>query len=181
MPKIEISEATFKRLQQKARPLIDSTDDVINFALDTLESRGNSNITNVTNDDDIGFEVDINDLPDFKYTKVLNAKINGIGVVPNFWNNVLQSIIKVLLRQGETLDALNMNGDMGIIKGKVLEGGYKYIPNFDFSMPPKDANKVVGSIVKLAVKYQVKLNIQFLWRSNKESAYPGKVSHLRIN
>ena len=37
MPTIEISEQTFKRLQNRARPIIDSTDDVINNILDELE------------------------------------------------------------------------------------------------------------------------------------------------
>ena len=88
MRTIEIQESTFKRLQQHARPLVDTADTVIERALDALAST----VQNVPYDptfeppttptDTMWFAAD-DPLPDFRHTSLLAARVNGRTVKAN--------------------------------------------------------------------------------------------------
>ena len=90
MPEVTIEQSTFERLQQHARPLIDTTDSVIVRALDALDERGGSSaradqvLKLPPRNQPLGalaFGPNM-PLPDVRHTRMLAASIDGEPVGP---------------------------------------------------------------------------------------------------
>ena len=181
MRKIEITEATYKRLQLHAKPFEDNEDKIINVALDSIESNLKSIKSDVSSIDSDITLIDPNNLPDLTHTKIIVAKINQIEVRRKNWRNILEAVLEPIIKEGETVDNINIFGQLTAVGGNFEKNGYKFISSLNISIPTQDSAHVCKSIVSLAKKYQVKIEIKFRWRSEKASAFPDKVAILRVN
>lgn len=86
MPEIAVEQSTFERLQQHARPLVDTSDSVIVRALDALDQLGSPQERSM---EAMTFGPS-GPVPDVKHTRMLAASIDGRSVRSN-WNNVLRT------------------------------------------------------------------------------------------
>ena len=87
---IEISEATFARLQKYATPLVDSPDTAIGKLIGLVEGAPAGTGTAVA-----PTKLDPYSPPDLTHTKVTGAKVNGRSLLPAqcYWNAVMLAAV----------------------------------------------------------------------------------------
>ena len=102
MPDLVIEQSTFERLQRHARPLVDTTDMVVNRALDALELHERS-ATQEVYQSIAERQINPRRLPDLTHTKVLDASLNGKRFVKPNWNQLVNQILIRAMKQFQIL------------------------------------------------------------------------------
>lgn len=179
MPDIAIEQSTFERLQRHARPLVDTTDMVVNRALDALENRedfsspGDASSTAERN-------IDPMKLPNLTHTKVLDASLDGIRVAKPNWNSLLERVLVRAMRQLEDFDELRKLCPVNIVQGCKEDEGYRHITEINVSAQGMSANDACGALVIAVLSLRLELEVVFLWRTREGAAYPGERARLNV-
>lgn len=179
MPDVPLQDATFERLQRHAQPLVDTTDSVINRALDALEALS-ADASLPANEDTGERQIDPKNLPNLTHTKLLAAKIDGHELAKPNWNLLLDTM---LIRAGKTLgdfDKLKQLCPINMVKGKKDTEGYGHLEEIDISVQGLDANGACRAAVMLAQGLGISLELGFMWRLKDAAAYPGERAHLHV-
>lgn len=186
MQQITISPATFKRLQSHAEPLVDTTESVINRALDALE-RPEPDVSDEPGDERL---IDPLKLPNMKRTKILVAAVDGneVGHSERYWNRVMKKMICLAVKHGRTLDEISLlcaqttvNGQrQNIVNGQKQAENYAYLPDINVSLRNRSADGACRTIMNIAQNLGIALDIVFEWRDKQGAAYPGQRGRLRI-
>ena len=184
MPKVEINQSTFRRLQSHAEPLVDTLDSVINLAIDALERAKSSPAERTpkratgTSDDLVS--LDANDpLPDLKHTRVLHAMVGGRSVRPN-WNNVLRHMLRLATDEGHSVDKIRRLCAVNLVAGEKEDEGYRYLAEAHMSYQGLNANGAAAAVVALAKGVGVALELDLEWRPKPQALHPGRRARLRL-
>lgn len=178
MPDISIQNETFERLQKHAKPLLDTSDSVVNRALDALEGRGKAI---PESDSKIHRrQVDARNLPDLRHTKVLAAKINGQEVVRPNWNRLLERAIFCAKEQLSGIDEIQKICQINLVQGRKEDEGFRFISDLDVSIQGLSANGACSALVDLVSRLGFQFELTFRWRSKKGAASPGELAFLSI-
>lgn len=166
MPKITVEELTFQRLQRHAKALVDTTDDVINRALDALESSGASGggrsfATRDVNPHEL-LELDLT------HAKVLDARLNGKSVDRMNWSFLLGRILICAMRRFGDFENLRKFFRMNIVNGFKKDKGYRYIEEINISFQAMSANDTCAVIVNVAQSLEIEFEIVFMLQTGEE-------------
>ncbi len=180
MPDIAIEQSTFERLQRHAKPLVDTTDMVLNRALDALELRerhvdpgGDSFVTER--------QIDPRSLPNLTHTKILAATLAGRRIVKPNWNRLLESMLIRAMREPVSFDNLRQICPANMVQGHKDDEGYRYLDEVEFSVQGMSANDACAALIAVAQSLRIGLEITFMWRPKKAAAYPGEKARLCLS
>jgi len=179
MAEITIEHSTFERLQRHAKPLVDTTDSVLNRALDALEKQIGPSVkveTSATSER----RIDPRRLPKLTHTKVLEATIDQERIAKPNWNRLLDRILIESMRRLQDFRKLHQLCPVNMVEGRKEDEGYGYLTEIDISVQGQDANAACRTIVAAAQGLNIELDIAFMWRPKNGAEYPGEHAHLMI-
>ena len=179
MPDITIEQSTFERLQRHARPLVDTTDTVVNSALDALEDK---ELHVAIRRDHAASErqIDPRTLPNLKHAKVLDASLEGERIIKPNWNLLLNEMLVRAMKRLSDFDKLRSLCPVNMVRGRKEDEGYGYLSEIDVSVQGLDANGACRALVMAAQGLGIGLDIGFMWRHNEGAAYPGEKARLIV-
>ena len=180
MPKtIEISETTYNRLLQVMGP-DDTSDSAISGLLDLkLHNQSGSQVyaeevPSLNNTlEFMGFQV-----PNFRFTKLLRAKINGREIARPNWNKVKEEIIKEAIKAGADIKNIGLPG---FVEGKLENNGFKFIEEINISLQGQDSNDAWRSIMLTAEYTGIKASVVCEWLKKEGADYPGLRAKITSN
>lgn len=181
MPDIVIEQSTFERLQRHAKPLVDTSDTVVNRALDALEHREGSTACG----EGAGTaerSIDPRRLPNLTHTRVLDASLDGESIANPNWNKLLNRALVLAKKRLGTRGKLMKLCPARIVRGrKEDEGyGYRYLAEIDVSVQGLNANGACEALVATVQGLEIALEVGFRWRPMEGAAYPGERARLRV-
>ena len=171
-----VSEETFERLQKHAKPLVDTPDAVINRALDALEGEKPrphpmERLKEVPIDPQL--------LPRLTHTKVVYAEVDGTDINRPNWNRLVDEMLRVAMNRLGSFENLRNLCPANLVKGKKENEGFAYLDDIGLSVQRQDANSACRTIVSLAQRLGVGIDIGFMWRHKEDALKPGQ--HARIH
>ena len=180
MPDIAIEQSTFERLQRHARPLVDTTDMVLNQTLDALELR-EGNVGPGDNPAVAERLIDPRTLSNLTHTKILDVSLAGERVVKPNWNRLLGRMLIRAMKQLASFDRIRQYCPANMVQGLKEDKGYRHLSEVDISVQGTSANNACAALVAAAQSLGIELEVAFMWRHNKEGAqYPGERARLRM-
>lgn len=179
MMEITIQQSTFERLQRHAKPLVDTTDTVLNRALDALERQEGSTAPRESQPESER-RIDPRRLPDLKHTKVLDASIDEEPIARPNWNLLLNRIVIRAMKEPSDFRKLHQLCPVNIVDGRKEDEGYGYLAEIDISVQGQDANAACRTVVTAAQGLGIPIDIGFMWRPKEGAAYPGERARLTV-
>jgi hypothetical protein len=180
VPTIEITPATFQKLQQLGVAFVDTPETVIARLADAaLEARHSSAIVpkhRSTPGDWI--ELDPLFTGNLAHTRVRRARFGDQEIDPPKWNNLLRVAHTEALKRLGSFPALKEASSARLKEGKYEREGFKYVSGADFSIQGLDSNLSWSSSLRLAKKLNVPVEIEFEWFEKEGAAHPGKRGHM---
>ena len=179
MPDVTIEQSTFERLQRHARPLVDTTDLVVNRALDALEEReahlAGGEVHAVSER-----RIDPRILPNLTHTKVLDAWLEGETIAKPNWNLLLDEMLIRVTKRVSDFDKVRKLCPVNMVRGRKEDEGYGYLSEIDVSVQGLDANAACRTLVMAAQGLGIGLEIGFMWRHREGAAHPGEKARLIV-
>lgn len=183
MPVVRINDATFADISTlktwfKTKSPSETIDHIVREAMEQLgiehddETRGDSvEQTNGT--------MLFDSAPSLTFTKPKKATINGKPVKNPNWASILHMMIAQLKAKG--FEGEKLVGELGIPSKAVSydNEGYKYVPELGISVQGQSAADAWKEIDRIAKKWLIPINVEFVWRQNPKAQYPGKAGVLR--
>lgn len=180
MPEITIEQSTFERLQRHAHPLLDTTDSVINHALDSHELHAGTPVSpNKLGNQER--QIDPRMLPNLTHTKILQTSINGEQIDRPNWNLLLNTMLIKSMKQLGDYKKLQQLCPVNIVKGRKEDEGYGYLPEIDISVQGQDANAACRTIVTASQGLGIDIDIGFMWRQKENAAHPGERARIQLS
>jgi hypothetical protein len=173
---IEISNSTFMRLQRLASPLEDTPDSVIVRLIDYCEGANfNPAIAYTAYSQNPTKTFDCGNAPKLTHTKVVNAKINGrtLGNKSN-WNNLLSESVIFAAGYCKTEEDLRRAIIVNFVKGRRVDKGYRFLPKVDISIQGQSAGDAWKAIWHIVKRFDVPVEVDFVWHNKPEAAHPGE-------
>jgi len=139
---INISSATFVRLQRLAVPLVDDIETVINRLIDSYERQPQAAtavqpLPPLSN----ARAFDPASPPDLTHTKVLSVKFDGKLLARGAnWNGLMMEAIRKAAASATAAEDLKRLIIVNFVHGRKEDEGYKYMPGADISVQGQDAN-----------------------------------------
>lgn len=179
---VELSDATFSRLQNLAVPLVDKTaEDVINKLVSFYEEKQAAQASTAPRQTSEPLkQFGPSNLPQLTHTKILSAKVDGIQLPKTNWNGLLLDLIRRArdrLTNGEQPNRLII---VNFVPGKKDDEGYKFIPEVDLSVQGQDANNAARGACHIARQLGLSLEVDFLWRNKEKAEHPGETGRLSV-
>lgn len=185
-PVVRISDETFAMLQRIAQPLVDTADSAIRRALAAYlasegQQRQSTQLPRLGGEGESsllgGTRFDPDCPPDLTHSSFLSGSVNGISVKK--WNYLLiEAHSQALQALNGDLAALQRLSEAHIKKGKATASGFRYVPNFGFSIQGVESNKAWALSYKLAKKFGFPISIEFRWQEKQGAAFPGELGQL---
>ena len=179
MPEITIDQTTFERLQNHAKPFVDTPDMVVRRALDALEKR-EEHTTSQKNYSISERKIDPHRLPNLAHTKVLDASLGGEPIDRPNWNLLVERMLVKAMGRLHDFDELNKLSSVNMIQGRKDDEGYRHLPQIGISFQGLPAREACNALVVIAQSLGVALDIGFIWRSKEGAAYPGEKTRLKV-
>ncbi len=170
---IELSDSTYSRLVEMMDS-DDTTESIVLFLLDSYKARagkgrGASPSSVAPSSGKLHFTG--SEPTDLKHAKVLEAKINGLGLPKASWNSILFYLAENVFKNGVVDIGI---AALGIVRNKKEDLGYKFLPNANISIRRRGANAAWRTSVELAGKLNADVFVEFEWRNKKDAKHPGK-------
>ncbi len=177
-PQVQLSPATFGRLQKCAEPLVDDIESVINKLIDSFE-KGQGVLPPLgSGAKDYGGSA-----PSLTHTKVLSVEIGGKVLQKSIatWNGLLnEAVIQAAAKLGST-EALKDVLVVPYVVGAKEDTGYRYLPAAGVSVQGQDANSAWKGAAHIANALHIPVRVFFIWYQNDKAANPGQTGKLRLN
>ena len=184
MPSVTIEQRTFERLQNYAKPLVDTPNSVIMRALDALEQAELGLPRGVSKPPRAGgdlLSLDPDDpLPDLTHTRVLAASVAGRPIRAN-WNNVLRHMLQLAVDEVDSLDEIRRLCAVNIVAGAKEDEGYRHLAEAGISYQGLNANAAAAAALALANGIGVAVELDFEWRRKPEALHPGRRAEVRLS
>jgi hypothetical protein len=173
---IEISDSTFERLQELAKPLVDTSDSVIVRLIDNYEKYKFTSIT----EDNVRLQYstktfDCGDAPNLTHTKVVNAQLNGntLGNKSN-WNNLLSEAVVLAAGHCKTDEDLRRAIIINFVKGRKEDSGYHFLSKINLSIQGQSAGDAWKAIWHIVKRFHISIEVDFVWHAKPDAAFPGE-------
>jgi len=179
---IELSDATFSRLQKLAVPLVDKTaEDVIKKLADFYEGEhAPPTMPSPKQAEDHPKRFNASAPPELTHTKLLSAKLDGTPLPKPNWNGLLFALARRTedrLKNGEEANRLII---VNFVSGRKEDEGYRFIPEIGLSVQGQDANNAWRGACHIAKQLGIPLEVEFLWRNKEGAAFPGETGLISV-
>ena len=177
--KVDLSDATLKRLQKHAVPLVDSVETVVRKLIDFYE-REHSAQPKLKSPPaaERARTFSATSPPDLTHTKVLSVKLGGTPLTKRNWNGLLfEAIRRAKDRLSSEIDARRLI-IVNFVHGKKEGEGYVFIPEVGLSVQGQDSNSAWRGACHIAQKLGIPVEVEFLWRAKEGAAFPGVTGRL---
>jgi hypothetical protein len=177
---IELSEATFARLQQHAVPFIDTPEIVIIRALDALEAGDEEPRTPKSDVTSRTFNPAA--APNLSHTSPRKVSIAGelLPKAETYWNPIMYAVIVAAAEKGtsseDLMDLLTCNA----VHGEKEDNGFRYLPEAGISVQGQDANSAWKQTHRIASSIGIEVEVTFIWQDNPKAAMPGTVGSMYV-
>lgn len=181
MPTIEITPATYQKLQDLGVAFVDTPETVIARLADAaLQARAaqSTGLPRPSADPDL-IELDPFFTGNLAHTRVRRATFDEKEIDPPQWNNLLRFAHAEALKQLGSFAALKQASSARLREGRYESEGFKYMAGADLSIQGLDSNLAWASSLRLAKKLDVPIEVEFEWHSKDAAAHPGKRGHIR--
>lgn len=183
-PSVELSHATFARLQTHAVPLVDTIESVINRMIDAYEQKGSERPSG--GDDGQGGQkvraFDPYTPPDLTHAKILGVTFCGqpLGRSGDNWNSLLNAAVRVARERAKTPDGFRRLMVVNHVEGRKQNEGYRHFPELGVSVQGQDANGAWRAVSHIARHLGCQVLVKFAWREKPGAAFPGTVGQFTI-
>ena len=178
MPQVELSEATFKRLQKLARPLIDTTSSVVEKLIDHYEDTTGSAPTGTAAIAAAARKFSASDTPPLTHTKLRRAAFAGKELVRPNWAELVRTAIEAAYAKAGSFEALQQMTDAHIAKGVKTDEGFSPLGTSGFSLQGVDAIDAWRIVLGIARRLGMPVEVTFEWRNKEAAAYPGELGEI---
>lgn len=188
-PSVDLSPATFTRLQTHAVPLVDTIESVINRLLDAYETKAGE--TNATTPMPAGCgpepghprQFNPNTAPDLTHTKVLAIEFAGKPLERGEanWNGLLNAAVRAAYAKTQSADELKKLVIVNFVAGRKSDEGYRFLSDIDLSVQGQDANGAWRAACHAAQQLGCELTATFVWREKEGAAFPGTTGQFHIS
>ena len=202
--KIDMSQETYDRLQQRAVPFEDTPESVIVKLLDESKVQERRSIRREDGETDgaldmvtttrsksaqrigAGAEIDIVvddpfSPPSLKHTKVLRAEVDRREVDKANWTKVRQEVVATAFNKGGyNLRRLLKVYPMNAVEAPKNDDGYTYHVDLGVSIQGQDANHAWQATAAVARALGVCVRVWFQWRTKPDAEYPGQWGLLKV-
>lgn len=203
-PVIRISDIIYKRLQEIATPFSDTPATVIERLLDSHDAHENTT-HDLHESHESGFHdshehphelesaaqhathepklepnilcLDADSPDDLRFTRVLRAHFGDEEISPPKWTQLI-AVAHRLAMEGLGFDTLNTITESNIVKGKLQDRGYRYLPEVEISLQGQSAFQSWQSALNLAKILSVSIEVLVEWHQKDEAAHPGEKGKL---
>jgi hypothetical protein len=179
MPQVEISDATYAKLQQLGVAFVDTPETVIaRLADDALAGHRARGIGAVHDPVFSGIELDAFSPGNLAFTRVRSASFAGREIDRPRWNKLLRVAHIEAYRKLGSFSELSEVSNARLRRGSYVKDGFSYLPEVDFSIQGLDSNLSWDSSLRLARKLGVPVEVEFEWLHKEGAAHPGKRGRL---
>lgn len=183
MPTIEISPATFSRLQKHAVPLVDTIDNVMNRWADAYEGKGGTPVPAIDGGEVSNVrEFNPNTPPDLTHTKVLEIEFDGKPLAHDdvHWSGLLRVAIRAAKARAKSNADLKRLISVNFVDYEKSDEGYQFLRDTGLSFQRLDANGTWRGVCHIAQQIGCKLKVTFIWRDKEDAAFPGQTGQFNI-
>lgn len=173
-PTVDLTEATFHRLQAVAKPFVDTPETVIIRLLNAYDSVLKEEAGSVHADDGVR-QFNPHTPPDLTFTKVVGAEFCGrtLDRGDANWNGLLDAAVR------KAKDAARSSADLkrliavNFVEGAKTVEGFRFLSDVGLSVQGQDSNGAWRAIHHVAQQLGCELKVTFVWRDKESAAFPG--------
>jgi hypothetical protein len=174
-PIISFSEATFEKLQQLAKPFVDTPESVVAMLADEeLKRRASASGKAETSTSDQAMRLEPDRHDSLTHARLISATVDGKELHRPKWNNLLDHLHILGRERLGSFDALKRVSGARLRPGRYEEEGFHYLPQADLSIQGLEANLAWDHSLGLARHLRVPLRVKFEWRDKEGAARPGQ-------
>ena len=183
MPVVRINDATFADISTlktwfKTKSPSETIDRIVREAMEQLGIEHDDETEGAavaSTDSVLLFEA----APSLTFTKPLKATINDKIVKNPNWASILHVVIAQVKAKGFEGEKLVRELGVPSKAASYDEDGYRYVPDLAISVQGQSAADAWKEVDRLARKWRIPVNVEFVWRQNPKAQHPGKVGRLR--
>ena len=183
MPVVRINDVTFADISTlkawfKTKSPSETIDRIVREAMEQL---------GIEHDDETeGAAVTLTDgtlmfdaAPSLTFTKPMKAIINSKTIPNPNWASILHVMIAQVKAKG--FEGEKLVRELGIPSkaANYDDDGYRYFPELGISVQGQSAADAWKEVDRLAKKWRIPVNVEFVWRQNPKAQHPGKAGVLR--
>jgi len=175
-PTVDLSPATFTRLQAHAVPLVDTIESVISRLLDAYETKGGV----PAGASEGGGRSDVRQFnpltpPDLTHTKVLSVEFDGkpFDRGEANWNGLLRAAVRKAKAAAKSAAELKRLVPANIVEGSKADEGYRFLSDIGLSVQQLESNSAWRAACLVAEQLGCPLKVTFIWRDKDGAAFPG--------
>ncbi|RVH08709.1 hypothetical protein CN217_19425 [Sinorhizobium meliloti] len=117
--------------------------------------------------------------PSLTFTKPMRATINGKPILNPNWASILHMMIAHVKAKGFEGEKLVRELGVPSKAANYEDDGYRYFPELGISVQGQSAADAWKEVDRLAKKWRIPVNVEFVWRQNPKAQHPGKAGVLR--
>lgn len=181
-PSVDLSPATFTRLQAHAVPLVDTIESVINRLLDAYETKGGAPAADGEGGGGEVRQFNANTPPDLTHTKVLEIAFDGKPLERGEanWNGLLNAAVRKAKGKVKSSAELKRLLVVNFVEGQKTNEGYRFLSDVGLSVQGQDANGAWKAACHIAQQLACPLKATFIWRDKEGAAFPGVTGQLVV-
>lgn len=183
MPVVRINDATFADISTlrtwfKTKSPSETIDLIVQEAMEQLGIERGDGIENdavTSTDGTLIFDA----APSLTFTKPMKATINGKTIPNPKWATILLAMIEQL--KGRGFEGEELVRELGVPSKATNydQDGFKYVSALGISVQGQSAADAWKEVDRLAKKWSIPVNVDFVWRQNPKAQHPGKAGLLR--
>lgn len=117
--------------------------------------------------------------PSLTFTKPMKAIINSMTIPNPNWTSILHVMIAQVKAKGFEDEKLVRELGIPSKAANYDADGYRYLPELGISVQGQSAADAWKEVDRLAKKWRIPVNVEFVWRQNPKAQHPGKAGVLR--
>lgn len=182
MPVVRINDATFADLSTLKTWLgtkspSDTIDKIVQDKMDQLGIERDDEDYHAIFVSSSGAMV-FDNAPSLTFTKPIKATINGKPIQNPNWASILHAMLAQVKAKGLEGERLVQELAVPTKADHYEDEGYKYIPMLGISVQGQSAADAWKEVDRLAKKWRIPVNVEFVWRQNPKAQNPGKAGVL---
>lgn len=183
-PAVELSSATFTRLQAHAVPLVDTIETVITRLLDAFERRDGAPASDEgPGESGAARRFNPNTPPSLRHAKALAIEFDGQSLDRKEanWNGLLDAAIRKAKAGTRTTAELRKLVVVNLVEGQKTDEGYRFLSDIGVSVQGQDANGAWKAVCHIAQQLGCPVQVTFVWRDKPGAAFPGVTGQFQIS
>lgn len=183
MPRIEITDHDYSRLQGYAEAFVDTPATALTKALDLLEGQKVENdgcTPTVVDAQQLAICYGPTSLPPLTHTKVVSGRLGEMEPDKANWDGMVRLALCALFEKYHDVSEVRRRSGANVVKGEKYDEGYKPLEGLGFSFQGVSAKDAVKILLRAARDLSVSLEIEFVWREKPDAFKPGQSGRIVI-